>query len=241
MRRLLIVFVTGFCALPLFAIETLVIGSGGLPWTVVVDSTGKVSVAADSIWTWPVAPRQNIAREVFAHGGQAFAVVVGQGAFGQTTRSLSVPIGIEKILDGNADTAFNPDDAEHRDDYLQTFQLGHNRDDPVGLSSLNVAMVPYSLLINNHINSPNDQSIVQWPLPNQPTEPKEMRHVRIRTLSERNWEIAEVEIIADGTVAPAEFVSQSLAVPGGAPPRNSRSSCRPAPGLTPTRSTISST
>ena len=112
MRRLLTVLVTGICALPLFAIETLVIGSGGLPWTVVADSTGKVSVAADSIWTWPVAPRQNIAREVFAHGGQAFAVVVGQGAFGQTTRSLSVPIGIEKILDGNADTAFNPDDAE---------------------------------------------------------------------------------------------------------------------------------
>ena len=77
--------------------------------------------------------------------------------------------------------------------------------------------MPYSLLINNHINTPNDQSIVQWPLPNQPTEPKEMRHIRIRTLSERNWEIAEVEIIADGTVAPAEFVSRSLAVPGGAP------------------------
>jgi len=247
MRRLLTVLVTGICALPLFAIETLVIGSGGLPWTVVADSTGKVSVAADSIWTWPVAPRQNIAREVFAHGGRAFAVVVGQGAFGQTTRSLFVPIGIEKILDGNANTSFNPDDAdlakqvdiyidlgghfsveqirffprldsEHRDDYLQAFQLGHNRDDPAGFTSVaNVALVPYSLLINNHINTPNNQSIVQWPLPNQPTEPKEMRHVRIRTLSERNWEIAEVEIIADGTVAPAEFVSRSLAVPGGAP------------------------
>ena len=125
MRRVLIVFGTGFCALPLFAIETLVIGSGGLPWTVVVDSTGKVSVAADSIWTWPVAPRQNIAREVFAHGGQAFAVVVGHGAFGQTTRRLSVPIGIEKILDGNADTAFNPDDAEVAAQRIVKLDLRH--------------------------------------------------------------------------------------------------------------------
>ena len=234
-------------ALPLSAIEKLVIGPGGIPWTVAADSTGKVSVAADSIWTWPVAPGQNIARQVLARGGEVFAIVVGEGAFGQTTRTFAAPIGIEKIIDGDSGTAFNPDDAdlarqvelyinlgghfgveqirffprldvEHRDSYLQVFQLGHNRQDPASFNfASDVAIVPYSLLVNNHVNAPNDQSIVQWPLPNQPSDPKEMRHVRIRTLSERFWELAEIEIIADGTVAPAEFISRPLAVPGGAP------------------------
>jgi len=245
--RALTLFAVCCWALPLSAIERLIIGPGGIPWTNAADSTDKVSVSADSIWTWPVTPRQNIAREVFNRGGGAFTVTEIEGAFGQHFPNFSVPIGIEKIIDGDSGTAFNPDDAdlakqvdlyidlgghfgveqirffprldaEHRNDYLQAFQLGHNRDDPVGFTSAaTVGVVPYSLLINNHINAPNNQSIVEWPLPNQSTDAKEMRHVRIRTLSERAWEIAEVEIIADGTVAPAEFVSRPLAVPGGAP------------------------
>jgi hypothetical protein len=228
---------------PAAAIEELIIGPGGIPWTAAADSTGKLSIAPDSIWTWPVADQQNIAPLIRDRGGEVFTVVVSEGAFGQTVRDRSVPPGIEKIIDGDSNTAFNPDevdlarevdlyidlgghygieqirffprlDAEHRDDYLQAFQLGHNREDP---GTNNVALLPYSFLINANINSPNTQSIVLWPRPNEPSDDKEMRHIRIRTLNQRAWEIAEVEITANGTVAPAEFVSRALAVPGGAP------------------------
>lgn len=232
-------------AAPLWAIEELVIGPGGIPWTVALEESKKLSLSPDSIWTWPVEPEQNIAPLVLARGGQVFAVTISEGAFGQTVRTFSVPPGIEKIIDGDSGTAFNPDeaglarqvdlyidlgghygveqirffprlDSDHRNAYVQAFQLGHNREDLASLGS-SVLNAAFSFLINAHVNAPNNQSIVIWPRPNEITEEQEMRHVRIRTLNQRFWEIAEVEITANGTVAPAEFISRPLAVPGGAP------------------------
>jgi len=234
-------------ALPALAVEELVVGKGGIPWPVASDSTDKLGVAPDSIWTWSVAQRQNIAPLVLERGGNVFAVAAEKGAFGQTTYQFSDPFGLDAIIDGNPGTAFNPDavdlprqvdlyidlgghygveqirffprlDAEHRDHYLQAFVLGHNRQDPASYRfASDVVLVPYSFLINANINSPNTQSVVLWPRPNEPSDPKEMRHVRIRTLNDRFWEIAEIEIIADGRVGPAKYLSRALAVPGGAP------------------------
>lgn len=111
-------------------------------------------------------------------------------------------------------------DSDHRDLFLQAFALGSDRKDPAIFSSPDViATEPFGspFLINANQNSPNTQSIVIWPLPNEPRDDKEMRHVRIETLNERPWEIAEIEIIANGSVAPVEYVSLPLTVPGGFP------------------------
>ena len=64
---------------------------------------------------------------------------------------------------------------------------------------------------------PNSQSIVLWPHPNQPHDPRPMRHVRLRTLSERDWEIAEFEIMADGSAPPGAYLSVPLEVRNARP------------------------
>ncbi len=247
MRAVPLALIALLVTAPVDAIERLVIGQGGIPWPAAREETNKLSISADSIWTWDTEPGQNLAPLVLERGGQIFAVVVGSGPFGQTVRNFFNPPGIEKIIDGNPGTAFNPDeadlarqtdlyidlgghygveqirffprlDSEHRDNFPQAFQLGHNREDPAHFTSSSaIALAPFSFLINAHVNTPNAQSIVLWPQPNEITDEKEMRHVRIRMLAGRPWEIAEVEITANGNIAPAEFVSRPLAVPGGAP------------------------
>jgi hypothetical protein len=111
-------------------------------------------------------------------------------------------------------------DSDHRDLYVQAFALGSDSKDPALLSTPDaIATEPFGnpFLINANVNSPNTQSIAIWPMPNQPRDDKEMRHVRVETLTERPWEIAEIEIIANGSVAPVEFISRPLTVPGGFP------------------------
>ena len=44
-----------------------------------------------------------------------------------------------------------------------------------------------------------------------------MRHVRLRTLSERDWEIAEFEVIADGSAPPGAYLSVPLEVRNARP------------------------
>jgi hypothetical protein len=44
-----------------------------------------------------------------------------------------------------------------------------------------------------------------------------MRHVRIRTLNERPWEIAEIEIISDGSAPPGEYTSKPMEVRNARP------------------------
>ena len=111
-------------------------------------------------------------------------------------------------------------DKEHRDLYLQAFALGSDKKSPSRFAPIGgIALEPFGspFLIYANQNSPNTQSVVIWPLPNQPRDDKEMRHIRIETLNERPWEIAEIEVIANGNVARAEFISQPISVPGGFP------------------------
>lgn len=234
-------------AIPLSAFERLIIGRGGMAFSDVRESSDRLSVAVDSIWIWDVEAGQNIAPLVLQRGGDIFPVVVRQTEFGPSTQLPFAP-GLEKIIDGDAETAFSPSeiglenkldlyidlggnfgirqirffprlDSGHRNRYLQSFQLGHNREDlSVGGESKGLVIdAAYSFLINAHQTQPNDQSIVIWPRPNEITDEKEMRYVRIRTLEERPWEIAEVEIIANGWMPPGEFLSTVLEVRNAAP------------------------
>ena len=229
---------------PLGAVEQLTVGGGGISFRDARESSARLSVGVDSIWIWDVESGQNIAPLILDRSGALFPVVIEEGVFGQKVATPRPAPGLEKILDSDQSTAFNPDevglarqvdlyidlgghygieqirfyprlDAEHRNNYLQAFQLGHNREELASLTDLLVA--PFSFLINAHQTAPNNQSIVIWPRPNEITDEKEMRFVRIRTLEERPWEIAEVEIIANGWMPSGEFVSTALEVHNAAP------------------------
>ncbi len=231
------------------AIEELIIGPGGTPWTAVVEESSKMGVERDSIWTWDVQAGDNLTPLALARGGRIFATVDGTSTFGTPILNFVSSAAMAKTIDGDENTAFNPDeiglarqstlyidlgghfgvqqirffprlDAEHRDLFVQAFALGSDRKDPATLPSPDaIAIVPFGspFLINANQNSPNTQSIVIWPLPNQPRDDKEVRHVRIKTLNKRPWEMAEIEVIANGSVAPVEYISRPLTVPGGSP------------------------
>ena len=246
MKALLLV---ALCATGSWSIEEMIIGPGGLPWTAVIEESTKMGVDRDSIWTWNVQAGANLAPGVLARGGRVFSTIEGTTSFGTPTLDFAASPAMAKAVDGDENTAFNPDeigiarqsslyidlgghfgvqqirfyprlDSDHRDLYVQAFALGSDSKDPELLPFPDaIVATPFGnpFLINANVNSPNTQSVVIWPLPNQPRDDKEMRHVRIETLNERPWEIAEVEIIANGSVAPVEFISRPLTVPGGFP------------------------
>ena len=229
--------------------EKLVVGYGGTPWPAIMEGYSKLSISRDSIWTWQVRSGENIAPEVLVRGGHVFSTEKITDSFGRTTLDFSIHDSMRKALDGDENTAFNPDeiglsrlsslyidlgghfgvqqikffprlDKEHRDLYLQAFALGSDKKSPSRFAPIgSIALEPFGspFLIYANQNSPNTQSVVIWPLPNQPRDDKEMRHIRIETLNQRPWEIAEIEIISNGNVAPAEFISQPISVSGGFP------------------------
>ena len=231
MKALLLV---ALCATGSWSIEEMIIGPGGLPWTAVIEESTKMGVDRDSIWTWNVQAGANLAPGALARGGRVFSTIEGTTSFGTPTLDFAASPAMAKAVDGDENTAFNPDeigiarqsslyidlgghfgvqqirfyprlDSDHRDLYLQAFALGSDSKDPELLPFPDaIVSTPFGnpFLINANVNSPNTQSVVIWPLPNQPCDDKEMRHVRIETLNERPWEIAEVEIIANGSVAP---------------------------------------
>jgi hypothetical protein len=246
MRYLLLLLL---CTPAAHAVEKMTIGTGGIPWTAIVEGSSKLSVERDSIWTWDAQAGDNLAARALERNGRIFSTFESTSAFGPNLLNFVSNADMAKTIDGDDNTAFNPDeiglarrsslyidlgghfgvqqirffprlDTDHRDLFLQAFALGSDRKDPAALTAPDlIAIEPFGspFLINANQNSPNTQSIVIWPLPNQPRDDKEMRHVRIETLNERPWEIAEIEIIANGTVAPVEYVSLPLTVPGGFP------------------------
>ena len=229
------------------AVESLVVGSGGRSFEQVRESSHRISVSADSLWIWEAERGENIAPRVLERGGRIFAVAEKVDAQGFAYPTLLSRPSLARMLDGDAGTAFDPAadgiprqidvyidlgahygveqirffprlDAGHRDRYLQAFQLGSDGLDPSEIETdIFDVCCGSPTLINAHINAPNNQSIVLWPHPNQPHDPRPMRHVRLRTLSERDWEIAEFEVIADGSAPPGAYLSVPLEVRNARP------------------------
>jgi hypothetical protein len=229
------------------AVEELVIGRGGLSFKLAREESNRLSVAADSLWIWQAERGENIAPLVLARGGRIFSIVWKTDALGQVYPALSGAQDIAHMIDGDEHTAFDPDvdglsremdiyidlgahygveqirffprlDSEHRDRYLQAFQLGSDRLDPSEIETdIFDVCCGSPNLVNAHINAPNNQSVVLWPHPNEPHDPRPMRHVRLRTLNQRPWEVAEIEIIADGSAPPGEYVSAPMEVRNARP------------------------
>jgi hypothetical protein len=227
------------CALPVEG-EELLVGRGGLSFIEVQSESDRLSVAADSIWTWDVQPGENLARSALARGGAIIASEVSVDEFGQKLRTIPPIVGLDKMLDGDAGTAFDPDlvelahaaeivvdlggtfhvdnvrffprlDSGHRDLFMQAFELGYNRGVEI-IPGLNFLDQPFNVLINAHIFSPNRQAIVSWPRANEIIELPEIRYFRLKSLSNLPWEVAEIEINAVGTAPWGIYESTPLEV-----------------------------
>lgn len=229
------------------AVESIVLGRGGLSFEQVRETSDRLSIAADSLWIWQAERGENIAPRVLERGGRIFAIAEKADAQGVAFPALLQTPSIARMVDGDAGTAFDPAadgvqrqmdvyidlgahygieqirffprlDAGHRDRYLQAFQLGSDDLDPAEIETdIFDVCCGSPTLVNAHINAPNSQSVVLWPHPNEPHDARPMRHVRLRTLSERDWEVAEIELIADGSAPPGAFLSVPLEVRNARP------------------------
>ena len=227
------------CALPVVG-EELLVGSNGISFLEVQGESDRLSVAADSIWIWDVQPGENLARLALARGGSIIASEFAVDEFGQTLRIIPPVVGLDKMIDADAGTAFDPDlvelahdaeividlggtfhvdnvrffprlDSGHRDLYMQAFELGYSRGVEI-IPGLDFLEQPFNVLINAHIFSPNKNTVVVWPRANEVIELPEMRYFRLKSLSDLPWEVAEIEINAVGTVPWGVYESKPLEV-----------------------------
>ena len=220
--------------------EELLVGSNGISFLEVQGESDRLSVAADSIWIWDVQPGENLARLALARGGSIIASEFAVDEFGQTLRIIPPVVGLDKMIDADAGTAFDPDlvelahdaeividlgctfhvdnvrffprlDSGHRDLYMQAFELGYSRGVEI-IPGLDFLEQPFNVLINAHIFSPNKNTVVVWPRANEVIELPEMRYFRLKSLSDLPWEVAEIEINAVGTIPWGVYESKPLEV-----------------------------
>jgi len=150
------------------------------------------------------------------------------------------------LIDGDVATAFNPDeegverevevfidlggvfginrvrifprlDSDNVDSFPQSFELGLGQRQ-TALSFLRVIIdQDFSQLIRYSRTRPNNRAVIDWPGTRQVTGTRRARYLRFAPLNGLPWEIAEVEVYADGTVPTGEFVSQPLLASSGTP------------------------
>jgi len=219
--------------------KQLVVGPGGVPWTAAQDASAFVQVAADSIWIWDAVPGQNLGPGILERGGSVRAARVDQ-ASGESV--FLATRAAEAMADGDESTAFNPDeagverevevyidlggafrisrvrlfprlDSRHLGFFPQTFELAQGS----GRRILGGSGVSYDPFIRFASTRPNERAVYDWPGTRQVSRIVETRYLRFQPLSGLPWEIAELEIYADGTVPVGEFVSRPLLASGTYP------------------------
>jgi len=228
----------------------IVVGSGGIPWDAAIDSSAFVQVAPDSLWTWPAERGQNLAPQILARGGSALLggirpLQTAPGEFTDTFTLLNTRVA-EALVDGNQQTAFNPDDeglerevevfvdlggvfgisevrlfprldSDRVNFFPQSFELGLGKRQTPLAFSLGIIDQDFSTLIRYSRTRPNDRAIVNWPGTRQVTGTRSARYLRFKPLNSLPWEIAELEIYADGTVPAGEYISMPLLASSGTP------------------------
>lgn len=229
---------------------TLSVGRGGTPWDAVLDSSAFVQIAPDSIWVWNAARDQNIAAQALSRGGGAYiggirALQTAPGEFTDMSTLINTLSG-EKLVDGDLETAFNPDDeglerevevyvdlggvfginrvrifprldSDHVNRFPQSFEFSlGQRQTPLAFS-LGVLNQEFSNLIRYSRTRPNDRAIIDWPGTRQVTGTRQARYLRFSPLNGLPWEIAEIEVYSDGTAPTGEFVSVPLLASSGTP------------------------
>ena len=210
-----------FCsATSALAVDTLDVGQGGRlgRWDSIVEEAKFLGVAPDSIWMWPAEPGENLSLRLAERGGMAVGLVANPNGI------LRVPIGT-LLYDGNPATAFDPDqfaaidrstpieidlgavfrvnrvrlfprlDRQNRRRFLQVFRLYTKAE----------RQAEYTPAISFLAATPNVEPVVE-----QPFASRDVRYVCIEPGTEREWELAEVEIYGAGDAPVGTYVSRPV-------------------------------
>ena len=207
-------------ATPALAVDTLAVGQGGRQgrWDSIVEEAKFLGVASDSIWMWPAEAGENLSLRLAERGGVAVGLVANPDGI------LRVPIGT-LLYDGNSATAFNPDqfaaidrntrieidlgatfrvnrvrlfprlDRQNRRRFLQVFRLYTKAE----------RQAEYDPAISFLAATPNVEPVVERGI-----DSRDVRYVLIAPGTEREWELAEVEIYGAGDSPVGTYVSRPL-------------------------------
>jgi hypothetical protein len=225
------------CAGPGRAVDEIRIGRGGKSWLAAVDSSTYVGLAPDSVWMWQAEAGRNVALDALSRGGSIGVAELLSSNFGIEIWGYPSVQGVEAVIDGDATTAFNPLrfglpadveihidlggtyninsmqifprlNSEGRRLFPQAFGLGVSGGLPVAPTIIDQRERGFSDLIFFSTFNPNQTAVNYWPsLQEQVVRSFEARYVRFKPDNKQPWEVAEIEIIADGTAPVAHIRS----------------------------------
>ena len=202
------------------AVDTLDVGQGGRlgRWDSIVEEAQFLGVARDSIWMWPAEAGENLSLRLAERGGMAAGLVTNlDGTF-------RVPLGT-LLYDGDTSTAFDPDqfDAVDRStpveiDLGATFRIDRVRLFPrldrqnrrrflqvFRLLTKAESQARYDRAFSFFASTPNVEPVVEKRI-----DSRDVRYVLIEPSTEREWELAEVEIYGAGDAPVGTYVSRPV-------------------------------
>ena len=207
-------------ATSVLAVDTLDVGQDGRlgRWDSIVEEAQFLGVARDSIWTWPAEAGENLSLRLAERGGMAVGLVANlDGTF-------RVPLGT-LLYDGDTSTAFDPDqfdainrstpveidlgavfridrvrlfprlDRQNRRRFLQVFRLLTKAE----------SQAEYDPAFSFFASTPNVEPVVEKRI-----DSRDVRYVLIEPSTEREWELAEVEIYGAGDAPVGTYVSRPV-------------------------------
>ncbi|MCE2447395.1 MAG: gliding motility-associated C-terminal domain-containing protein [Candidatus Latescibacteria bacterium] len=207
-------------ATSVLAVDTLDVGQDGRlgRWDSIVEEAQFLGVARDSIWTWPAEAGENLSLRLAERGGMAVGLVANlDGTF-------RVPLGT-LLYDGDTSTAFDPDqfdainrstpveidlgavfridrvrlfprlDRQNRRRFLQVFRLLTKAE----------SQAEYDRAFSFFASTPNVEPVVEKRI-----DSRDVRYVLIEPSTEREWELAEVEIYGAGDAPVGTYVSRPV-------------------------------
>ena len=202
------------------AVDSLDVGQDGRlgRWDSIVEEAQFLGVARDSIWMWPAEAGENLSLRLAERGGMAVGLVANPDGI------LRVPLGT-LLYDGDASTAFDPDqfdainrstpveidlgavfridrvrlfprlDRQNRRRFLQVFRLYTKAE----------RQAKYDPAFSFLPSVPNVEPVVERRI-----DSRNVRYVRIEPGTEREWELAEVEIYAAGDAPVGTYISKPV-------------------------------
>ena len=220
---------------PLHAADSLGVGWSGSyqSWIKVRESSQLLSFSPDSVWMWSVAAKSNLGPGVVERGGYLLFP-------GSVATFLD---GAEVMYDGDAATAFDPDDWARTAELKRTSPLYLDLGSTFGVNRLrfyprldeehqnrflrsfslatddgldqgvNLLEREFKPLVDFYPTNPNREPLVEMLFPS-----RQVRYIRLTPRENLPWEIAELEIYSDGTLPVGEFVSQPIFASGGPRP-----------------------
>lgn len=185
-------------------------------WTQAMESARFVAVEPDSVRMWHVQPNSNLATGIQERGG-----VLRMGGPVDGLRLF----GGEVMYDGDAGTAFDPDDFPDLNrstplfiDLGGTFRVNRIRFSPrLDSQSRHQFLQEFSLSVSDGADkkaafTPLFSMHNRTPVVDKRFASQDVRYIQLVPAGNRAWEIAELEVYGDGTVPLGEYISVPLPV-----------------------------